>query len=105
MNIIKHIIIHTEEEKGMRIKRLIPTIGIVSIILCGCGQTQNTTISETTTEQATEITTTQEETTTEATTEITTEQVSEGVRENPCAVGYKEDRKLWICNSWNNRLF
>lgn len=79
----------------MRIKRLIPTIGIVSIILCGCGQTQNTTISETTTEQATEITTTQEETTTEATTEITTEQVSEGVRENPCAVGYKEDIKFW----------
>lgn len=67
----------------------------MSIALCACGQTQNTTISETTTEQTTEITTTQEETTTETTTEVTTEQVSEGVRENPCAVGYKEDIKFW----------
>lgn len=75
----------------MKICKVVPGIIIMSIALCACGQTQNTTISETTTEQTTEITTTQEETTTETTTEVTTEQVSEGVRENPCAVGYKED--------------
>ena len=79
----------------MKICKVVPGIIIMSIALCACGQTQNTTISETTTEQTTEITTPQEETTTETTTEVTTEQVSEGVRENPCAVGYKEDIKFW----------
>lgn len=61
----------------MKIGKAVLDIIILSVVLCGCGQTQNTTISETTTEQTTEIATTQEEPTTEATTEATTERIPE----------------------------
>lgn len=74
--------------KIVKISKALPGIIILSVVLCGCGQTQNATTSETTTEQTTEITTTQEETTTEATTEVTTERMPEkGAYNNPYKFG------------------
>ena len=74
--------------KIVKISKALPGIIILSVVLCGCGQTQNATTSETTTEQTTEITTTQEETTTEETTEVTTERIPEkGSAKDPYKVG------------------
>lgn len=72
----------------MKLHKIIFVITILVFALCGCGQIQNATISETTTEQTTEITTTQEETTTEVTTEVTTERIPEkGSVKDPYKVG------------------
>ena len=74
--------------KIVKISKVVPSIIILSFVLCGCGQTQNTTISETTTEQTTEIATTQEEPTTEVTTEATTERIPEkGSAKDPYKAG------------------